>query len=416
MLKTTRKYITVLFAMAMIFVGIGQSKATASPKQGSSSKGDILIGTSLPLSGPAAYAGRATLESLLMYIDFINKKEGGVNGRQIKLIAEDDGYDPGKTVQAVRKLVTIDNVVAVAPVIGTAPIMAVRNFLNTEKIVAFNGISADAFLGDWPYLFGLGTPYEIQAAIGVDFIAKDLGAQKAGESIYMVIPDDSFGMSQAKGAQLAADGLGIKLVVEKVPRQTDQFGGVAINIKRSGAKYVIAGLPRTGIAALMRETEALQLDVIFFGPNDVTAETAIFDLAGKYYAEKFYGVHSISLWEDESDPLIKWARDEFRATGRTKLLKEKNFFYVWGLIVVKTLVEGLKQAGPEISGESVGNALRNMKNFDLGGGIAPVTYKGQSILITGTTARIYKGKLVNGTVNLVPITPHRESLVKINLQ
>jgi len=416
-MKTKSKFLSVLFVAVLVIVCYGKSEAAEPQKEVPGISGDkILIGASLPLSGPAAYAGRGTLESLIMYYDYINKEQGGVNGRQIKFIAEDDGYDPGKAVQAVRKLVTIDKVIAVAPVIGTPCIMAVRGFLNTEKIVAFNGISGDPFIGNWPYLFGLGTPYEIQAAIGVGFIANDLGAKKAGDSIYMVIPDDAFGAPQFKGADLAAKELGIKLTVEKVPRQTDQFAGVAMNIKRSGARYVMAGTPRTGTAALMREVEAQQLDVTFLGPNDVNTEAAIFDLAGKKYAEKYYGVHSISLWEDENDPLIKWARDRFKAAGKMDVLKEKNFFYVWGLIVAKTVVEGLKRAGPDVSREKLADNLRNMENFDLGGGVAPVTYKGQTLLITGTTARVSKGTVVGGVVSLKPITEQRKSPVAIKLQ
>ncbi len=404
-----------LAAALGIVLGLATHQAAmAQTTPGISSDNRILIGVVAPLSGPVAYAGRATIESMRMYIDSVNK-EGGVNGRQIRMIAEDDGYDPGKSVAAVRKLVSVDKVMAIAPIIGTAPILAVREYLNTQKVVAFNGKAADPFIGNYPYLFGLGTPYEIQGAIAIEFIANDLNAKKNGDSIYAVVPDDAFGIAQIKGFEPAAKNMGVKLAVEKVPRNADQYGSVVTNIKRSGAKFVITGSPRASTAALMREAEAQNLDVTFVSPNGAVTEAAIFDLAGKKYAERYYGVHSVSQWEDESDPLIKWARDRFRAEGKTDVLKEKNFFYVWGLIVAKTVVEGMRQAGPDITREKLDVALKNLDKYDLGGGIAPVTYKGQRMLIPGTTARVSKGVLVDGVLSLKPATPQRAARTVITL-
>lgn len=403
-----------LAKLAVVMGLVWSAGATLAQTPGISSDNKILIGASLPLSGPVAYAGRATLESMNMYFDYVNKELGGVNGRQLKLVPEDDGYDPGKAVAAVRKLVTIDKVMAITPIIGTAPILATREYLNSQKVVAINGKAADPFIGNWPYLFGLGTPYEIQAAIGLDFIADDLGAKRRGDAVYAVVPDDAFGNSTLKGLEPTAKLHGIKLIVEKVPRNADQYGSVVTNVKRSGAKYVISGSPRASTAALMREAEAQALDVTFVSPNGATTEAAIFNLAGNRYADHYYGVHSVAQWEDESDPLIKWARDRFRAAGKTDALKEKNFFYVWGLIVAKTVVEGAKRAGPDITREKLAQALRGMEYFDLGGGVAPVTYKGQTMLITGKMARVSKGVIEGDAVSLKPMTGQRASLVEIS--
>ena len=412
-MMTRRKNIAA--AIGVVLGLAAHRGANAQSAAGISSDNRVLIGAVGPLSGPVAYAGRAMLESMNMYFDYVNKEQGGVNGRQIRLVAEDDGYDPGKTVVAVRKLVAVDKVMAIAPIVGTAPILAVREYLNAQKVVAFNGKAADPFLGNWPYLFGLGTPYEIQAAVGIEFIANDLGAKRSGDGVYVVVPDDAFGQSTIKGIEPAAKAQGIKVTIEKVPRNADQYGSVVTNIKRSGAKYVISGSPRASTAALIREAEAQNLDVIFMSPNGATTEAAIFDLAGKKYADRYYGVHSVSQWEDESDPLVKWARDRFRAAGKTDALKEKNFFYVWGLIVAKTIAEGVKRAGPDITREKLAEALRGMEKYDLGGGVAPVTYKGQTLLITGTTARVSKGTVVDGVVSLKPATDQRLSQTLIAL-
>ena len=148
MMMTRMKHVATALGVAVGLVA--QQGVMAQSVPGISSDNKVLIGVVAPLSGPVAYAGRATLESMNMYFDYVNKEQGGVNGRQLKLVPEDDSYDPGKTVAAVRKLVSVDKVMAITPIIGTASIMATREFLNNQKVVAFNGKAADPFIGNWP--------------------------------------------------------------------------------------------------------------------------------------------------------------------------------------------------------------------------------------------------------------------------
>src|SRR6266542_2856804 len=77
----------------------------------------ITIGAHGPITGPAAYIGLAGRDGMLLAIKEINAA-GGVNGRKIVAVFEDDGHSPTKALAAVKKLVEQDKVFAVMSVGG----------------------------------------------------------------------------------------------------------------------------------------------------------------------------------------------------------------------------------------------------------------------------------------------------------
>src|SRR5262245_31034686 len=81
-------------------------------------KTGITVGTIQDLSGPIAAYGKQSRNGLQMRADEINEL-GGVNGRKVKLITEDHGYDPRRALLAAQKLVTQDKVFAILGHIGT---------------------------------------------------------------------------------------------------------------------------------------------------------------------------------------------------------------------------------------------------------------------------------------------------------
>ena len=100
------------------------------------SKTEITVGTIQDLSGPIAAYGKQARNGLQMRADEVNAL-GGVNGRKVKLIAEDHGYDPRRALLAAQKLVTQDKVFAILGHIGTAQNMAVMPFQFERGVINF---------------------------------------------------------------------------------------------------------------------------------------------------------------------------------------------------------------------------------------------------------------------------------------
>uniref|UniRef100_UPI002DD67244 ABC transporter substrate-binding protein n=1 Tax=Pseudorhodoferax sp. TaxID=1993553 RepID=UPI002DD67244 len=77
------------------------------------SKSEILVGTIQDLSGPLAGYGKQARNGMLLRVDEANE-QGGLHGRKLKLLVEDDGYDPKRAVLAAQKLVNQDKVFIIA--------------------------------------------------------------------------------------------------------------------------------------------------------------------------------------------------------------------------------------------------------------------------------------------------------------
>ncbi|MFD2678634.1 ABC transporter substrate-binding protein [Camelimonas lactis] len=116
--------------------GIGGLAAPALAQKGQYDTGaddrEVRIGQTLPFSGPASYIG-VSGRVQLAYFERLNKK-GGVNGRQVRLIALDDAYSPPKTVEATRRLIESEHVLGTFGSIGTACQAAVQRYMNSRKI------------------------------------------------------------------------------------------------------------------------------------------------------------------------------------------------------------------------------------------------------------------------------------------
>nr|MCU0965747.1 ABC transporter substrate-binding protein [Burkholderiaceae bacterium] len=116
------------------------SLASQAQSQGVS-KDEILVGSIQDLSGPIAAFGKAVRQGMLLRVEEANE-QGGVHGRKLKLLVEDDGYDPKKAVLAAQKLVNQDKVFIVVAHTGTAqnnasmPIQFEKNVINFLPVTA----------------------------------------------------------------------------------------------------------------------------------------------------------------------------------------------------------------------------------------------------------------------------------------
>ena len=116
-----RRRLMTLSALAALMPGATRHAfAAGSPGV---SKNEIVIGSIQDLSGPLVSFGKPTRYGMVMRVDQANAA-GGVNGRKIKLVVEDSGYDTKKAVLAADKLVGSDQVFAVIGTLGATPALA----------------------------------------------------------------------------------------------------------------------------------------------------------------------------------------------------------------------------------------------------------------------------------------------------
>ena len=92
----------------------------------------VKVGMSGPFSGGLSLLGQSVRDGVEVAFAEINE-QGGVGGRKLQFIAEDDGYEPMRTIASARKLVEQDKVVALLAVTGTAPSAALLPFVTESK-------------------------------------------------------------------------------------------------------------------------------------------------------------------------------------------------------------------------------------------------------------------------------------------
>jgi len=133
MIKSTK---SALLARRSVLAGAGAMAALHSGRAWADTTGvtdtEIKIGNTTAYSGPAS-AYSAGAKALVGYWKMVNE-QGGVNGRKINFLSLDDGYQPAKTVEVVRKLVEEDKVAFLSCPLGTACNSAIQRYMNQKKV------------------------------------------------------------------------------------------------------------------------------------------------------------------------------------------------------------------------------------------------------------------------------------------
>ncbi len=198
---------------------------------------EIKIGQTMPYSGPAsAYGVIGRTEAA--YFKMINE-QGGVNGRKINLISLDDAYSPPKTVEQVRRLVEDEKVAFLFNTLGTAPNLAIRQYLNDNKIPQLFVATGAAVFADpehFPWTIGFNPNYQTEARI----YGKHILATKPDGKIAVLYQNDGFGKDYLIGLK---DALGGKsgMIVKEASYETSEptVDSEIVALQGSGADILI---------------------------------------------------------------------------------------------------------------------------------------------------------------------------------
>jgi branched-chain amino acid transport system substrate-binding protein len=165
---------------------------------------EIKIGQTAPLSGPVSSSGN-TAKAEITFFRMINDR-GGVNGRKIDFILYDDGYNPARTVEQTRKLVEEDRVFIVFGSTGTPTNLAVRKYLNVQKVPQLFLVSGAPQFNDpknFPWSIPGALDYVTEGRIDAQYILKN----KPDATIAVLYQNGDLGGSFLKGLH---EGLGDK--------------------------------------------------------------------------------------------------------------------------------------------------------------------------------------------------------------
>jgi branched-chain amino acid transport system substrate-binding protein len=207
---------------------------------------EIRLGQTVPFSGPVSVAG-AVGQASLAYFAAINQA-GGINGRQIRVLAVDDAYSPPKTVEATRRLVEDENVLLMYGSVGTPTNAAVERYLNQKKVPQlFITTGAGRFKDpkNFPWTIGFIPGYAAEGKAMARYVLETVSAPR----IAVLYQNDDLGKDFRAGFRA---GLGDKADALIVSEQTYEVAdptvdSQVVSAKVSGANvFYFAGTQKAG--------------------------------------------------------------------------------------------------------------------------------------------------------------------------
>ena len=200
---------------------------------------EITIGLFAPMSGPLTAFGLDALQAAKMWYEETNKN-GGIHGRKIKVVIEDDKCNPNEAVAVVKKLITVDKVFFVHGGSCTAAAVAAQEFVTREKVphVMLNASGDGAVIPATRYVFGAfaGTQRTVGATLA-EFAVKELKAKK----IAVIAHDDEYGVANTATLKAVATALGAQVVATEMisPRITDVTAPL-LNVRAANADVIVS--------------------------------------------------------------------------------------------------------------------------------------------------------------------------------
>jgi len=331
-------------------------------------KTSVTIGTTMPITGPANFYASIGA-GMRAYFSYINarkaKSDGkrGVYGRQIVFKVEDDGYNPVNTLQKTRKLVEQDHVLAMVGGLGTEAQLAVRGYLNQQKVpqiyVSTGSTQFGAEHKQFPWSIGWQPDY-LQEGIA---LGKYIRGRNANAKVAVLYQDDQYGKDLLGGFRKTAGRM--ITATESYPVGSTAVSSQVARLRASGADtFLIIAIPGPTITALVtayRIGWRPTLLVNSVGATDVWI-TAAQNSAGS--PEAVNGIVTTTYLKDPAQPNYqKDPQVKFYKALMAKYLPNANVNnsqYYYGMAKAADFVQALYRAGKSPTRASLIRAVDNL--------------------------------------------------------
>jgi len=322
---------------------------------------EIRIGQTMPYSGPISAYG-AIGHAQLAYFQKINS-EGGINGRKVTLISLDDAYNPAKTVEHIRRLVEHDKVLLIFSSVGTVTNLAVRKYLNAQKVPQLLTSGGDTAWGDhknYPWTIGWMPTFRSEARL----YARHILRTRPNAKIAVLYLNDDYGRDYLQGLREGlSDKAGRLIVAERSYEISDPtVKSQMVELRASGADTLFtatAGKHATQAIALAWELGWKPLHYTAFPASQ---KVGILQPAG---LEKSVGLITayyakdpvISKWKNDSAvrDYYAWAKKYYDGNANDGIA-------AYGYQVAQVMEYILRRCGDDLTRENVMRVATSMQS------------------------------------------------------
>ncbi|MCC6382952.1 MAG: ABC transporter substrate-binding protein [Dehalococcoidia bacterium] len=309
---------------------------------------EVKIGSYVAKTGPASIYDDIE-KGWNIYFDEVNKK-GGIAGRQIKFIVDDDGYNPVNTVNVVKKLVEQDQVFTLFNGLGTPGGNAVLPYLKDAKVPSLFIASGDAKWGDQgSTIIGLQPDYVTEGTTLGKYMAQNYKGKKYG----ILFQNDDFGKEGRDGLKKGVGGALTLVDEETYEANAPDINAQATKLINAGAEVLGVFATPTQFAGALKYVKAQGKSVVWFS-SAVTASSSTAKLA----EGAMDGVFSAGYLPDPSDPdpIVQKVVQFFKDHG----VANPNSFHLYSYMAAEHLERLLTVVGKNLNRESLIYALDNV--------------------------------------------------------
>jgi ABC-type branched-subunit amino acid transport system substrate-binding protein len=344
---------------------------------------EIVLGTHQDLSGPIKVWGVPVLNGMQLGVDEVNGK-GGINGRKLRLIAEDSQYDPKKAVLASQKMVEKDKVFAMVGPMGSPTVLASQDVLFDAGVPQLFPLTAAEFTFKFDpkkpqerLKFSNLLPYVESTRAGVKYMVE----WKKPKAVCIMYQDDEYGKNVFDGFTQQLDAMKMKAAaVTTYKRGASDFSAQAAKMKSDGCDMVLMGTVIRETIGLMAEAKKIGFAPVWLGatPVNVLEIPAL----GKELVEGLYAIAGFIIpYRDTSTGAVKaWCEAYFKKFGI-----EPNSQAVIGYNVIMTFAYFAEQAGKDLTGQKLLDTLESGKEYKDIFGSPPTKFSKTNHLATTIT-------------------------------
>jgi ABC-type branched-subunit amino acid transport system substrate-binding protein len=351
----------------IVFATLACAALPAPAQQPGVSADRILLGQAAVFTGPAAQLGIQMRNGIKSYFDFVNEK-GGVHGRKLELVSEDDKYEPAVATTASQALIEKHKVFALMGYVGT-PTGVAHLKVTTAAKVPLVGMFTGAEVLREPmsrYVFHVRASYYDET----DKIVEQV-VSTGGKKIAVFYQADAYGEAGRMGTEIALKKRGLQIHSNgTVERNTVAVEKAVETIQASQPDAVVMIGAYTACAEFIRQMKKAGSGAQFYNVSFVGSAAL-----AKALDKEGVGVAISQVvpfpWAT-GVPVVK----EYQALAKKAGFADYNFSAMEGFLVAKVMVEGLRRAGKNLTREGFVDTMEKMQDVDVGGFF--VTYSPKS--------------------------------------
>lgn len=346
--------------------------ATITQAEDGVSNDTITIGAYGPITGPAAFVGLGGRDGAEIALEEINAA-GGINGRKLKMIFEDDGFSPTKALAAVKKLIEHDKVFMIFGLSGSNPTVGTLEYLKDLKVPNYVAI-ASAPQVTHPfnrYFFRGGTT---EAARYGELYSEFLTQFLLAKRIAILSGSDEFPKNEGDATEhYLQQWYNIKPILRVEFKVGDKdFTPQLLKIKEANPEIIMTLGHVTEASIIVRQARELGLRQPIFG-SAAMVDNALIANAG-YAAEGFMGGWLTPLFLDSEHPDMRKFKQAFAKKFPNAPKGRPNVFDLIGYGDMYVVAEGLRRAGKDVTRETFINALETLHDYRVSEVATPRTF------------------------------------------